>query len=111
MINLFSPHLTNSILNLYKSCMKLIEQTHLLRNCTFKYKCKQTWDSLEESKGLNYDLVRFCPECKEDVFLAESDEQIIWFVETCRCIAIPIKQTRLNRMLNRHLVGVPRLRS
>ena len=83
----------------------------MILNCTFKYKCNQTWDSLEESKGLNYNLVRFCSKCKEDVYLAESEEEIIWFVETFRCISIPIKRTSLDRLINQHLIGIPTLRN
>ena len=102
-------NLTNQDANLYKRIMILEKPSHLLRNCVFKYKCKQTWESLEEAKGFNYNLIRYCPKCKENVYLAESDNQIIMFVETCSCIAIPIENSRLDRMQRRHLVGVPKL--
>jgi hypothetical protein len=84
--------------------------THIIRACKFKFKCNQTWDSLEHAKGSNEDYVRHCPKCKEDVHLAWNEHTVALYVEMGYCIAIPLENSILHKMSKRHLIGVAKMR-
>ena len=87
----------------------IVNPTHLIRACKFKFKCNQTWDSLEHTTDYSEDYVRHCPKCKEDVHLARNEHTVALYIELGYCIAIPLKNSSLNRMSRRHLIGVAKL--
>ncbi len=54
-----------------------------INNCWWGYKCSQTWNTLK--KTLNPDI-RFCYQCKKDVFKTGSEDELIENVELNRCM-------------------------
>ena len=81
------------------------KENHLIRNCSWKFKCKKTWDSLLETKEYSYQKIRYCPDCKEDVHLVASEKELFIKIEHDRCVAIPFEITRFSKQLNRPLLG------
>ena len=57
-----------------------------IRNCTFAFRCKANWDTMTptDTEG----RVRFCLGCQKEVFLCESDAELISNVVNNRCIAL-----------------------
>jgi hypothetical protein len=57
-----------------------------IRNCKddFKFICPKSWDKLERTEK---ESVRFCTECKENVFLCRTDEETIKRAQSSQCIA------------------------
>lgn len=70
-----------------------------LRNCVFAFRCKADWDSMTplDSGG----RVRFCPDCEKEVYLCESDQELIHNVVNNKCIAL----VRVLRGEKRRLLG------
>jgi len=87
------------------------KENHLIRNCSWKFKCKKTWDSLLETKEYSYQKIRYCPDCKEDVHLVASEKELFIKIEHDRCVAIPFEITRFSQQLNRPLLGAVRIKS
>jgi hypothetical protein len=56
-----------------------------IRNCTFAFRCVQNWQELEETDDRN---IRFCPDCKKQVFFCSSEGEIAQAIKWNRCIAI-----------------------
>ena len=79
--------------------------THLIRNCTWKFKCTRTWDSLSKVKHYAFDRIRYCPDCKENVRLVESEKSLFLAIEFNQCVAIPFDITNVHKQLNMPLVG------
>lgn len=67
--------------------------THLIRNCEFKYACRKTWKSLQKIPGINYDLIRYCDDCQQKVYLVQSERSLLWRIENNHCVAIPYEIT------------------
>lgn len=78
---------------------------HLIRNCSWKFKCTKTWDSLELAKPYAYERVRYCPDCKENVRLVESESSLFLAIEFNQCVAIPFDITNVHKQLNTPLMG------
>jgi hypothetical protein len=70
-----------------------------IRNCTFAFRCKANWDQMTpaDSDG----RVRFCLGCQKEVYLCESDQELIHNVVNNRCIAL----VRVLRGEKRRLLG------
>ena len=87
--------------------------THLLRNCEFKFACLKTWNSLQPLPGLNPDMTRFCDDCNESVYLADTERILLHHIELNHCVAVPFEMTTRFENL-KHLtdttVGVMKLR-
>jgi Zn finger protein HypA/HybF involved in hydrogenase expression len=86
------------------------KENYLIRNCSWKFKCKKTWDSLLETKEYSYQKIRYCPDCKEDVHLVTSEKELFIKIEHDRCVAIPFEITRFSKQLNRPLLGAVRIK-
>jgi len=85
-------------------------EKHLIHNCSWKFKCKKTWDSLLETKEYSYQKIRYCPDCKEDVHLVASEKELFIKIEHDRCVAIPFEITRFSKQLDRPLLGAVRIK-
>ena len=86
------------------------KENHLIRNCSWKFKCKKTWDSLLETKEYSYQKIRYCPDCKEDVHLVTNEKELFIKIEHDRCVAIPFEITMFSKQLNRPLLGAVRIK-
>ena len=82
-----------------------MKSNNLLRNCAWKFKCTQSWDSLLEAKYYSYDKVRFCPDCKEKVYIVSDESELFLAIEHDKCIAIPFDITNAKKQLNKPLLG------
>ncbi len=56
-------------------------------NCEFEYECDLDWDLLNKTNDL---LVNFCDQCKKEVKLCLSNEEIDRAWEVGACIAHPM---------------------
>lgn len=54
--------------------------------CTFKFLCDKQWGDLSELAGRK--LVRYCPDCKQSVFLCSSYEDVAEHASRSECIAL-----------------------
>jgi hypothetical protein len=62
-------------------------ENYLIRNCKFRYKCKQRWQGLDEIDP-EEDRVRYCRVCCENVYLCETDEELLEAMRNNRCVAL-----------------------
>jgi hypothetical protein len=76
------------------------KENHLIRNCSWKFKCKKTWDSLLETKEYSYQKIRYCPDCKENVHLVTSESSLLLAIEHNYCVAIAFEITHLKKQLD-----------
>ena len=67
--------------------------SHLLRNCEFKFACRKTWETLSSIPSLNPAMTRFCDDCNEKVYLADSEKILLFHIESNHCVAIPFEMT------------------
>ena len=81
------------------------EDRNLIRNCSWKFKCTKTWDSLLIAKPYVFERIRYCPDCKENVRLVESESSLLLAIEFNQCVAIPFEITNSHKQLNMPLVG------
>jgi hypothetical protein len=58
-----------------------------LRNCEFKLKCTQDWESLEIKQDV--DSVRHCSQCQKDVYLVDGAWDLVNAIGRNDCVAIP----------------------
>lgn len=56
-----------------------------LRNCTFKFKCMQTWEGLVRT---DVETTRRCNTCNQYVYLVETDKRLAEAIKLNQCIAI-----------------------
>jgi hypothetical protein len=54
-----------------------------INNCWWGYKCPQTWGTLKETLNPN---IKFCHECKKDVFKTNSEEELVENIQLNRCM-------------------------
>jgi hypothetical protein len=66
---------------------KWIELLPVIRNCHLSYQCHKTWDELEPVKGYARS-VKFCSECKREVYLCESEDELAGYIAGNKCVAI-----------------------
>ena len=59
-----------------------------IRNCTFRYACPRDWDQLQETKRNG---IRYCDACDANVYLCETDAQLLRHMLSDHCVAIPMK--------------------
>lgn len=83
--------------------------THLIRNCSWKFKCDKTWDVLLLAKPYVYEKIRYCPDCKENVRLVDNESSLFLAIEHNQCVAIPFNITNTRRQLDKPLIGSLRL--
>ncbi len=57
-----------------------------IKNCTFSYRCPKDWDALQADAA--DPKRRNCHECRRDVHLCETDDELIARVKAGDCIAI-----------------------
>ena len=57
-----------------------------IRNCTFAFRCKANWDKMTPTNSDG--RIRFCLDCQKEVYLCESDQELIHNVVNNRCIAL-----------------------
>jgi len=57
-----------------------------LRNCSFKFRCTQTWQLLDVTSEAD---VRFCKECQKDVHLVKTLSDLHECLKNDFCVAIP----------------------
>ncbi len=55
--------------------------------CRFKFICPRQWQKLEPTMEQD---VRYCLECRRDVYLARTDEAITQHQALGHCIAVPV---------------------
>jgi hypothetical protein len=72
--------------------MKRVEST--LRNieCTFEFKCDKQWDDLETLVASN---IKFCQQCRKDVYLCKTQEELDHARSLGRCISIERVEVRM----------------
>lgn len=52
--------------------------------------------------------VRFCGECKREVFLCDSEEELAFHVKESHCVAIPVENPKPSEELPRtYVIGEP----
>jgi hypothetical protein len=56
-----------------------------LRNCTFKFKCSETWEGLEKT---DVATTRKCNACNEYVYFIETDKRLAEAIKLNQCVAI-----------------------
>ena len=56
-----------------------------LRNCTFRFKCTQTWEGLERT---DIGTTRRCNVCSEYVYFVETDKRLAEAIKLNQCVAI-----------------------
>ena len=56
-----------------------------LRNCTFKFKCTQTWEGLDRT---DIGTMRRCNVCSEYVYFVETDKRLAEAIKLNQCVAI-----------------------
>jgi hypothetical protein len=83
----------------------------VIRGCEFKFRCKNTWESLESLENYPND-VKYCSACQRDVFLVETDLDLKKAVWANRCVAIPLKmrisiieESALKKLKEGYMVG------
>ena len=76
------------------------EDRNLIRNCSWKFKCTKTWDSLLPAKHFVYEKRRYCPDCKENVHLVTSESSLLLAIEHNYCVAIAFEITHLKKQLD-----------
>ncbi|HEX8248126.1 MAG TPA: hypothetical protein VF599_08145 [Pyrinomonadaceae bacterium] len=61
------------------------EKNAKIVECNFKFRCPQKWEEMGETGQEN---VRFCGECKEKVYFAETDSRLSELRDAGRCVAV-----------------------
>ena len=90
---------------MYSYSMATNKVTHLIRNCSWKFKCTRTWDSLLPAKSYTFERTRYCPDCKENVRLVNNEHSLFLAIEHNHCVAIPLEITGLKKQLDQPLLG------
>jgi hypothetical protein len=57
----------------------------LIRNCQFAFKCDAVWEELEKGRSSK---IRFCSQCKTQVYFCDNDDDLRKNVIKNRCVAI-----------------------
>lgn len=53
--------------------------------CNFKFKCPQKWEEMQDTGQAD---TRFCGECKEIVYFAETDQRVRELRDAGKCVAV-----------------------
>ena len=72
--------------------MKKVET--IIRNieCTFDFECDKQWDELETQIASN---IKFCKQCKKEVYLCKTQEELDHARSLGRCISIERIEIRM----------------
>lgn len=82
----------------------------LIRNCSFRYKCGQSWDSLAILPSYDSSYMRYCKKCNQKVYWVGSESEILMHVEANHCVAISFDLTFTAKQLNKPMIGVVKLK-
>jgi hypothetical protein len=63
-----------------------------IRNCSFGFKCNQKWENLLKRKEKN---IKYCHECEKEVYLIETNSELITAIKFNHCVAIKIKHDEI----------------
>ena len=74
-----------------------------LRNCTFKFQCNQTWESLEDVSIPN---TKNCNVCNKLVYFVDSDKKLVQAIKNNQCVAIKRSSNGMRKKRSRITVGV-----
>lgn len=66
-----------------------------IENCNWDFVCTAKWEELNESPGHDHAKVRFCGECRKNVFLTTGIQDLRVNIEENRCVAIPTDMNSL----------------
>ncbi len=58
----------------------------LIRNCEFKFKCEQQWDSLIPKDGV--ENLKYCSQCQKDVHLVKDPWELAIAIDKNYCVAV-----------------------
>ena len=72
-----------------------------IRNCQFKFKCTQTWDSLIETADPS---IKYCHECDRGVHYCFDESDLMHALENDWCVAIHVTDEN-DKNIIRELVG------
>lgn len=81
----------------------------LIRNCSFKFKCGQSWDSLARLPSYKESYIRYCEKCDQKVYWVDSQSEVLMHIEANHCIAISFDLTFTAKQLNKPMIGVVKL--
>lgn len=59
---------------------------YFVRNCEFKFKCTQKWESLEPKEGA--EDVKHCAQCQKDVHLVKDALELVIAIDKNYCVAL-----------------------
>ncbi len=77
----------------------------LIRNCEFKFKCDQSWDSMTTVSGYKSECVRYCKKCHKNVYWVGHDDELLMHIEFNHCVAISFDISNVKKFLDVPLVG------
>lgn len=63
-----------------------------IRNCKFGFECHQSWDKLLKRKEKN---IKFCNECEKEVYLIETNAELMDAIKFNYCVAIKVRHDEL----------------
>ena len=63
-----------------------------IRNCSFGFKCKQKWEDLLKRKEKT---IKYCHECEKEVYLIETNEDLMHAVKFNHCVAIKVRHDEI----------------
>jgi len=65
---------------------------------------------LEKAKQFNYDLIRHCTDCNENVYLVHNEEELLLMIEQNKCVSIPFDITNTHKQMSMPLMGSLKLK-
>jgi hypothetical protein len=70
--------------------IKADSSTRRVRNCPSAFKCEKTWDELSpaESAGVRATGIRYCGDCRKNVYLCETIAEICAATKEGKCVAV-----------------------
>ena len=71
-----------------------------IRNCSFGFKCNQKWEDLLKRKEKN---IKYCHECEKEVFLIETNTELMHAIKFNHCVAIKIRHDEILQTLKPHI--------
>ena len=63
-----------------------------IRNCSFGFECHQSWENLLKRKEKN---IKYCHECEREVYLIETNAQLIDAIKFNHCVAIKVRHDEI----------------
>jgi hypothetical protein len=75
-----------------------------IRNCAFRFQCDKIWEELKPTKK---DGVKYCNNCRRQVHLCETSDEVMHAIKRDWCIAIEVKVRSKQGMGAQMLMGEP----